>query len=56
MWELLFDTADDNAPPVTHAGGGKYELKSHALAVFRTRPETSPAAQATALGRAAKGD
>ncbi len=54
VWELMFDTADDNAPAATHAGGTKYELKDHTLAVFRTRPEPAPNTEVAALHRAAR--
>ena len=54
VWELMFDTADDDAPPATHRGGAKYELKDHALAMFRTRPPAPPAT-ATALRKSAGG-
>ena len=53
VWELMFDTVDDATPPATHPGGAKYDLKDHALAVFRTKPEAAPPAEATALHRAA---
>ena len=55
VWELLFDTADDATPPSAHAGGSKYELKDHALAVLRTRPEPAPPEETAALHRAARG-
>jgi glycogen operon protein len=53
VWELMFDTSDDTAPPHRHPGGGKYELKDHSLAVLRTVP-AAPGAEATALHRAAR--
>ena len=35
-WELLLDTADDNAPAVALAAGEKYNLCDRTVAVFRT--------------------
>ncbi|AWM36752.1 Glycogen debranching enzyme [Gemmata obscuriglobus] len=54
VWELMFDTADDCAPAVTLAGGERYELKDHTLAVLRTRPQAPPTAEVAALLRAAR--
>ena len=48
VWELVFDTADDHKPHATVAGGAKYELIDHSLAVFRTRP-LKPQAASRAL-------
>ena len=42
VWELLLDTADDEKPHATFAGGTKYELTDHSTAVFRTRPVKEP--------------
>ena len=60
VWELMLDTADDRKPHATVAGGARYELIDHSLALFRTRPLKEPGAdvtplQAAALRRAASG-
>jgi len=36
VWERLFDTADDAAPPVTFTGGARYDLRDRSMVVFRT--------------------
>jgi glycogen operon protein len=36
VWELLFDTADDQKAHGAFSGGARYELVDHALALFRT--------------------
>ena len=41
VWELLFDTADDDRPPVRLAGRHRYRLTDWSVAVFRTQPTTA---------------
>ncbi len=60
VWERVLDTADDRKPHAAVAGGARYELIDHSLALFRTRPLKEPGAdvtplQAAALRRAASG-
>ncbi len=48
-WELLLDTADDDADPPLMASGKGYKLRERSVAAFRTVPVESPRAKVTPL-------